>query len=245
MRRWVPVGVALLAGLAGCGDPNAVSPAAPASPQGAASPLAAHDTVVAAVGDIVCGTESRGLPCKDKQTAEVALAMKPDVVLTLGDLQYVNTECGSVGGCGASSPMADWLRRDLAANARTCTLAFWHEPLFSSGQNGGTPAVRPLWQILYEAGADVILNGHDHSYERFAPQAPSGSADPARGIRQFVVGTGGRNLTPFPAVQPNSELRDSSSFGVLQLRLHPTSYDWQFHAIPGMPLADRGVGLCH
>ncbi|HEY2946600.1 MAG TPA: metallophosphoesterase [Vicinamibacteria bacterium] len=318
MRKKLRLLVVSLAAFAACGNPSAVAPAAATAPAGPPSPPAARDPVVAAAGDIVCGTDSRGNPCKDRETRQVALGMNPDAVLTLGDLQYetgsypdfinfyemswgsfrsitqpvpgnheymtpsargyfdywnglsafsgpagdrdkgyyafnlgdwhivgLNSECGRIGGCGSSSPMASWLRQDLAANRRACTLAYWHTPLFSSGQNGGTPAMRPVWQILYDAGVDVVLNGHDHSYERFAPQTPAGAADPARGIRQFVVGTGGRNLTPFPTIQPNSELRDSSSFGVLQLRLHPTSYDWQFHAIPGMALADRGVGLCH
>lgn len=166
----------------------------------------------------------------------------------LGDWHLIalNSECARVGGCGAGSPQGNFLKADLAANRRICTLAYWHHPLFSSGQNGNANHMLATWQILYEAGVDVVLNGHDHSYERFAPQTPARVADPERGIRQFVVGTGGRNLTLFPTIQPNSEVRDNTSFGVLRMGLHQASYEWQFLSIPGMGgLADRGAGLCH
>src|ERR687893_1954198 len=108
--------------------------------------------------------------------------------------------CGNVGGCGAISPMVTWLKKDLAANPRKCTLAYFHHPLFSSGNHGNQTKMRPTWDTLYAANADVVVNGHDHSYERFAPQNPNGVEDSERGIREFVVGTGGINLWPFETI---------------------------------------------
>ena len=114
----------------------------------------------------------------------------------LGDWHIVvlNSMCELIEGCSATSPQAEWLRADLAANPRFCTLAYWHHPVFSSGQHGNDPKMAPAFQILYDNNADLVINGHDHDYERFAPQTPSGTADPARGIREIVVGTGGAKL---------------------------------------------------
>ena len=125
-----------------------------------------------------------------------------------------------------------WLRGDLAANKNMCTLAYWHKPRFSSGRHGNNSGSQAFWQALYEFGADVILNGHDHTYERFARQNPNGQADP-KGIREFIVGTGGAGLYPFPSIQPNSEVRNNTTYGVLKLTLHSSSYDWQFVPIAG------------
>jgi hypothetical protein len=105
--------------------------------------------------------------------------------------------------------------------------------------------VKPLWQALYEANADVIVGGHDHDYERFAPQNPDGAADSVRGIREFVVGTGGKNHRPFAEAKPNSELRDATAFGVLKLTLKPGGYDWQFIPEAGKSFTDSGSGSCH
>ena len=143
----------------------------------------------------------------------------------------------------AGSAQEQWLRADLAANPKTCTLAYWHKPRFSSGQHGNNSASQPLWQALYEARADVILNGHDHTYERFAPQNPNGQAD-ANGIREFVVGTGGAGLYPFPSIQPNSQVRNNTTYGVLKLTLHASSYDWQFIPIAGQNFTDSGSANC-
>ena len=140
----------------------------------------------------------------------------------------LNSNCAFVGGCGVGSPQEQWLAADLAANPGRCLLAYWHHPRFSSGAHGNDPAYDVFWQRLYQAQADVVLVGHDHLYERFAPQAPSGVADPARGIRQFTVGTGGKNHVAVVAVQPHSEVRDDSTFGVLELTLRPDGYDWRF-----------------
>ncbi|MCA1830439.1 MAG: metallophosphoesterase, partial [Actinobacteria bacterium] len=119
----------------------------------------------------------------------------------------LNSNCGGAGGCGAVSPQLQWLVADLRAHRNRCTLAYWHHPRFSSGLHGDDESTAPFWRALYTGGADVVLNGHDHDYERFAPQTPAGKADTKHGIREFVVGTGGRNLYPFLFVRPNSEER--------------------------------------
>ncbi len=157
----------------------------------------------------------------------------------------INSNCAAVGGCHAGSPQEQWLRADLAAHPTQCTLAYWHHPRFSSGaSHGNNTEVQPLWQALYDAGAEVILNGHEHIYERFAPQTPTGAADAARGIRQFTVGTGGRSLqTPGSPAPANVQDREKA-FGVLKLTLHPTSYSWQFIADTGAVL-DSGTQACH
>ena len=158
----------------------------------------------------------------------------------------LNSECKDVGGCQAGSPQEKWLRADLAAHPVACTLAYWHKPLFSSGgAHGNDLTVKPLWQALYEANADVVVNGHDHDYERFAPQNSDGATDPARGIREFVVGTGGKNHRPFGSTKPNSEVRDATAFGVLKLTLKPQSYDWEFIPEAGKSFADSGTSNCH
>jgi hypothetical protein len=157
----------------------------------------------------------------------------------------LNSNCARVGGCDASSPQGTWLRNDLAAHPGGCTLAYWHHPRFSSGEHGDDQATAPLWDALFGAGADVVLNGHDHDYERFAPQTPAGVADPAAGIREFVVGTGGRSHYRFTTVQPNSEVRNADTFGVLELTLRPQGYDWRFVPAPGGTFTDAGSGTCH
>jgi acid phosphatase type 7 len=155
----------------------------------------------------------------------------------------LNSNCSSAGGCGSSSPQGLWLQQDLAANQNLCTLAYWHIPLFSSGgrANSNTQA---LWQILYNNNIEVVLNGHDHIYERFAPQAPNGTLDTVRGIREFIVGTGGSNHTSLASIAANSQVRNTDTFGILKLTLHPGSYDWQFVPEPGKTFSDSGTGLC-
>jgi hypothetical protein len=158
----------------------------------------------------------------------------------------LNSECLDVGGCETGSPQEKWLRADLTAHPAACTLAYWHKPLFSSGgAHGNDLTVKPLFQALYEANADVVINGHDHDYERFAPQDPEGSPDSKRGIRELVVGTGGKNHRPFGATKPNSELRDATAFGILKLTLKPNSYDWEFIPEAGKSFTDSGSGICH
>jgi acid phosphatase type 7 len=160
-------------------------------------------------------------------------------------LVALNSNCDFVGGCGAGSPQDLWLAADLAANPGRCLLAYWHHPRFSSGAHGNDPITAPFWQRLYQAGADVVLVGHDHLYERFAPQAPSGVADPFRGIRQFTVGSGGKNHVAPISVQPNSEVRDATSFGVLKMTLRPDGYDWQFLPDASGTFTDSGSATCH
>ena len=147
-------------------------------------------------------------------------------------------------GYSAGSAQVQWLRNDLAANQKVCTLAYWHHPRFSSGQHGNISRSQPFWDALYEYGADVVINGHDHTYERFAPQNPNGQADANRGIREFIVGTGGAGLYPFPSIQPNSQVRNNTTYGVLKLTLHSTSYDWQFVPIAGQTFTDSGSSNC-
>ena len=156
----------------------------------------------------------------------------------------LNTNCGEIGGCGPGSAQNAWLRADLAANRTRCTLAYGHHPRFSSGnEHGGSPAVVPLFSALREHGVELFLAGHDHDYERFAPQSASGAADPA-GVRQFVVGTGGARPREFGPARPNSEVRIGHALGVLHLRLSATAYQWRFVGQPGNPARDSGRTDC-
>ena len=158
----------------------------------------------------------------------------------------LNSECAEIGGCGTGSPEEKWLRADLAAHPVGCTLAYFHKPRFSSGLNhGNDPEMGAFWQALYDFNAELIVNGHDHDYERFAPQDPNGEWDPKRGIREFVVGTGGKNLREFGLHKANSELRNNKAFGVLKLTLKATGYDWQFIPEAGRSFTDSGSGSCH
>ena len=158
----------------------------------------------------------------------------------------LNSLCYEVGGCGRDDPQAEWLASDLLAHPELCTLAYWHFPRFSSGYHGSSDIVEAYWDLLYQAGAEVVLTGHDHDYERFAPQDPQGRADPEAGIREFVVGTGGFSHYPFPgAPLPSSEVRDATTFGVLVLTLSEGRYDWQFVPIEGTTFTDSGSGMCH
>jgi hypothetical protein len=168
--------------------------------------------------------------------------------LNLGTWHVVvlNAEC-AVGyqGCGAGSPQAVWLQQDLAANTQPCILAIWHQPLFSSGTQDETPGMEEFWEELYAAKADIILNGHNHNYERFAPQDPEQKPDP-NGIREFVVGTGGASLdVSTKPLELNEEVRSAAAYGYIKLTLKTNSYDWQFIAQPGKNFADSGSGICH
>jgi 3',5'-cyclic AMP phosphodiesterase CpdA len=161
-------------------------------------------------------------------------------------LVALNSNCKKVGGCQPGSEQERWLRADLAAHPARCTLAFWHHPRFSSGTtHGSDPAVGGLWLALYEAGADVVLVGHEHNYERFAPLDPLGGVDPARGVREFVVGTGGKSHYRFGSPLPGSEARNSDSFGLLELQLRPTGYSWRFLPAQGGSFQDSGSASCH
>ncbi|HSS52037.1 MAG TPA: metallophosphoesterase [Thermoanaerobaculia bacterium] len=157
----------------------------------------------------------------------------------------LNSNCADVGGCGPGSPQLRWLAADLAAHPRACTLAYWHHPRFSSGLHNNDPLSDAFWRTLYAAGADLVLVGHDHDYERFAPQDPDGQADPAHGIREFVAGTGGREVRPFTTLRANSEVRNAQDLGILKLRLRSDGYDWQFLPVPGGTFTDAGSAGCH
>jgi hypothetical protein len=158
----------------------------------------------------------------------------------------LNSMCEEVGGCGPNSPMVGWLKQDLAANEdKACTLAYFHHPRFSSSKHGDQTHMGPTWDALYAANADVVVSGHDHLYERFAPQRPDGTLDPERGIRQFVVGTGGASHYAVENPQPNSEVRNSDTYGVLRLTLSPGTYGWKFVPVEGKTFTDSGRQSCH
>ncbi len=148
---------------------------------------------------------------------------------------------------GANSPQIQWLRADLAKHTtEACTLAYWHHPRFSSAdKHGNDPTQSEFWEVLYAGGADVVLNGHDHAYERFAPQASSGGFDPQFGIREFVVGTGGRSHYKASSLEPHSEAFNSTAYGVLKLTLFPSAYRWEFVPVAGQSFTDSGASACH
>ena len=295
------------------------------------APAAHADPVVAAAGDIACGSNSASSACHQLQTSNILLGMSQlAAVLPLGDNQY---ECGELsnfqnfydptwgrlksithpvvgnheylvsndclpqgpgapgyftyfgwaiaspldpgctsncrgyysydlgtwhlvalnsncpGGCQAGSAQYNWLKADLAATRQNCILAYFHHPRYSSGGRQ-TNVVQALWEALYDAGADVVLTGHDHDYERFAKlgRGTSAATDPVadpNGIREWVVGTGGRNFTPFVTTRSQSQVRENSVFGVLQLTLHFNSYDWQFLPEAGATFTDSGSDTCN
>jgi hypothetical protein len=156
----------------------------------------------------------------------------------------LDSDCEPVGGCNAGSTQGTWLAGDLAASPAQCTMAIWHHPRFSSGEHGNDATVAPFWRALYDAGAEVVVNGHDHDYERFAPQDPDARADDARGLREFVVGTGGAELRAFRTPVANSAARVAAEFGLIRFVLHPSGLDWTFLATTGRKL-DAGSAVCH
>jgi hypothetical protein len=149
--------------------------------------------------------------------------------------------------CDAGSAQERWLRADLAAHPAVCTAAIWHDPLFSSGgTHGNAGYVQPFWQALYEYGADIVINGHEHNYERFAPQTAAGGADPNFGIREFIVGTGGEShYRAGESLIANSEAADDDTYGVLKLTLLSGGYEWEFIPEEGGSFRDSGSGVCH
>ena len=164
-----------------------------------------------------------GVAAGDPKTGYYSYELGPWHIIVL------NSECKDVGGCDSGSPQERWLRADLAAHPVACTVAYWHKPLFSSGSaHGNDLTVKALWDALYDANADVVI-----------------TLDSARGIREFVVGTGGKGLRPFGAPKPNSEVRNTEAFGVLKLTLHAKGYDWQFVPEEGKTYGDSGSGVCH
>ncbi len=169
----------------------------------------------------------------------------------------INSNCGSIpkggaaDGCAAGSPQELWLRQDLQASTKPCTVAYWHHPRFTSpSEHTNSTNMEPIWQALYDNGAEIVLSGHNHNYERFAPQTPQGASDPTRGIREFVVGSGGNGHYAFDDhvnAPPNSEKRNDFLWGVLKLTLKASGYHWDFLTQPGGELlfSDSGDGSCH
>jgi hypothetical protein len=155
----------------------------------------------------------------------------------------LNSNCSRVP-CSRGSAQETWLKSELTANPRTCSIAYWHHPRFSSGHDGDGTFMQDIWKDLYDAGVDIVLVGHSHNYERFAPMNASGQLDTTRGIREFVVGTGGAFFTGLSTTKPNSQVRQNNTFGVLKLTLHPTSYDWRFVSESGKSFTDSGTEAC-
>ena len=160
----------------------------------------------------------------------------------------LNSQCTNITGCAAGSPQEQWLRADLLAHQNVCTLAYWHYPRFNSGKIHGesfAPYVLPLWNALYENGADVVVSAHEHLYERFLPQRPDRTLDLQYGITQFTVGTGGYYFYDWGQIKPNSAARNNTSYGVIKFTLHPTSYDYEFVPVTGQTYTDSGSTSCH
>ena len=164
----------------------------------------------------------------------------------LGDWHIVslNSNC-EVQDCGPDSPQAQWLRADLEQASQACALLYWHHPLWTSGTVPVSEAGKAFWQIASEAGADIVVNGHDHHYERFAPLDASGNEDPALGTRVFIAGTGGAWLFDLADPLPITEARDNSTLGVMVFLLYPTWYEWYFVPAAGGQFSDSGSGICH
>jgi hypothetical protein len=158
----------------------------------------------------------------------------------------LNSMCveGKGPPCDEGSEQLDWLRADLAAHRTACTLAVWHHPRFSSAAEGDAPPVSPMYQALVDAGAELLLSGHAHNYERFAPQDVFGHLDATNGIRQLVVGTGGGEHAGFGTPEPNSEVRVENQWGIIELTLHARSYEFRFLTVDGV-VADSGSEPCH
>lgn len=166
----------------------------------------------------------------------------------IGDWHLISLDsnCTRQGGCGPGSPMYDFLSNDLATDQHLCTLAYWHHPRFSSGTtHGGTTSVQPLWDLLYADGAEIVLNGHEHHYERFAPQTPTGASDPAQGITQVVIGTGGMGANyPFGTPASNSVVRTNGVKGIGIFTLTPAGWEMRFVSVAGV-VKDTASGTCH
>jgi acid phosphatase type 7 len=159
---------------------------------------------------------------------------------------YFGANAGPRGRGYYSYDLGAWHVVSLNSNIAMCTLAYWHYPRFSSGtRHGSFAAAQPIWQALYDYNADLVLAGHEHNYERFAPETPGGAADPVRGIRELVVGTGGGSHYAGHSAIANSQVFNGATFGVLKLTLRPSSYDWQFVPIAGQRFTDSGSGSCH
>ena len=163
----------------------------------------------------------------------------------IGDWHVValNSNC-SVVSCSKGSAQEQWLRQDLGASTAKCSIVYWHHPMYSSGNHGNNPGLTALYQAAYDYGVELVLSGHDHHYERFAPQNAYGVGDPM-GVRQFVVGTGGKSHYPLGTVKPNSEVNNVDTYGLLELKLGSGTYDWRFVPEAGKSFTDSGTATCH
>jgi hypothetical protein len=184
-----------------------------------------------------------------QSTGPAAPLGDPWYEFTLGSWHIIalDSDCAEarVGGCGTGSAQEAWLRASLAASTAACTLVYWHHPLYTTGNGDGDGLpMATIWQDLAGAGAELVLNGHSHSYQRYAPLDGAGALD-AGGVQEIVVGTGGDNLTPTPVTDPKVVVRSSSSFGVLRLSLRPGGYDWTFVPAAGGTFTDSGSRDCH
>src|SRR5215211_4902693 len=168
------------------------------------------------------------------------------VVLNSECLYWPDGSKDGPSGCSSqrAAEMIEWLKANLAANPTTCTLAYFHQPRFSSGSGGNALETQPIWDALYAANADVVLSGHDHIYARFARQTPNATFNTARGIREFVVGTGGKDNGGIGTIKANSQVRNTTTFGVLKLTLNATSYSWKFVPVAGKTFTDSGTTNC-
>ncbi len=160
-------------------------------------------------------------------------------------LVALNSNCSKIGGCGPDSAQYKWLKQTLEAGTTMCEVAMIHHPRWSSGNHGDNSEVQPLYDLLYQHGVDVVLSGHDHHYERFAPQDASGKRDDAKGMRQFISGAGGKNLYSLDSAKSNSEVREADTFGVLKMDLNDGNYEWKFLPEAGKTFTDAGKGSCH
>jgi len=160
-------------------------------------------------------------------------------------IYMMNSNCSEVGGCQQGSPQEVWLRGDINAHPAICSMAIWHHPRFSSGLTGSDEDMQDMWADLYAAGAEMLVVGHDHIYERFAPLDAAGRIDRKRGIREFVVGTGGGSHEAIGTPVTGSEVRNNNTYGVLKLTLKPDSFRWDFLPERGKTFTDSGAGVCH
>lgn len=146
---------------------------------------------------------------------------------------------------GPGSPQLEWLRTELGSSPAHCTVVYGHDPRFSSGEHGSEEDLDHVWRVLHEFGVELLVSGHDHNYERFAPLSADAAPDPDHGVQQFVVGTGGAYLRPLTDRLPHSAVADATSHGLLKLTLHTDRYEWEFVPVRGDTFTDRGSRACH
>lgn len=155
----------------------------------------------------------------------------------------LDSDCGKIGGCGMTKPQGQWLKADLVTHPVQCTLAYWHHPRFNSGEHGGATNMTWAWRLLYNANAELVLNGHEHSYQRFVPLKYDGTRDDARGLVEFVSGAGGKSHYDGGSTNPLSAFRNTTDFGALFLTLDDGSYSWRWITEAGV-VKDTGTGAC-